>query len=92
MKAFHYSKVICNLNHTIMYLNNQLSQYNDGIFANYLAESKDQAFILDLSNATLLEVIDQLVMMKSKMSPNYGRGFVCLKNNLKIIEPQFSCT
>lgn len=75
-----------------MYLNNQLSQYNDGIFANYLAESKDQAFILDLSNATLLEVIDQLVIMKSKMSPNYGRGFVCLKNNLKIIEQQFNCT
>lgn len=38
-----------------------------------------------------MEVIDQLVMMKSKMSPNYGRGYVCLRNNLRIIEQQFGC-
>lgn len=74
-----------------MLINTQFNNYNDGIFANYLAASKDQAFVLDLSEASLMEVIEQLVMMKSKMSPNYGRGYVCLRNNLRIIEQQFGC-
>ena len=46
-----------------MLINTQFNNYNDGIFANYLAASKDQAFVLDLSEASLMEVIEQLVLM-----------------------------
>lgn len=75
-----------------MYTNAQRDDFSARIFANYLNQTKNQAFVLDLSNASLLEVIDELISMKSKMSPNYGRGFTCLINNLKLIEQQFNCT
>lgn len=75
-----------------MYTNIQRDEYSAKMFADYLDQSKNQTFILDLSNASLMEVIDQLILMKSKISPNYGRGYVCLKNNIKLLEREFNCT
>ena len=61
-------------------------------FGAYLHISKDQLFVLDLSQATLLEVIDEQIKMKQNISPKYGKGLSCLKRHLHIIEEQFGCT
>jgi hypothetical protein len=74
-----------------MYTSVQRDDFSARIFANYLNQTKEQAFVLDLSNASLLEIIDELIAMKSKMSPRYGRGFTCLINNLRLLEKQFNC-
>lgn len=66
--------------------------YTDCGFMSYLNQSQNSVFTLDLSNASLMEVIDELIRMKSKLSPRYGKGFTALKNNLKILEQQFGCT
>lgn len=66
--------------------------YTDGGFFAYLNQSRNDFFTLDLSNATLLEIIDQLVKVKSKMSPNYSKSYKTLIRHLKSIESQFSCT
>lgn len=57
----------------------------------YLAESKNSHFTLDLSEATLLEVIEELIKMKSALSPNYGKNFGSLRFNLSKLEHQFGC-
>lgn len=75
-----------------MYSNAQRDDFSARIFANYLEQTKNQAFVLDLSDSSLLEVIDALIAMKSKMSPNYGKNFSSLINNLKLVEQQFNCT
>ena len=61
-------------------------------FGTYLQISQDQMFVLDLSGATLLEVIDEQIKVKQKLSPKYGKGLSCLKRHLGIIEKQFGCT
>lgn len=61
-------------------------------FGTYLQVSQDQLFVLDLSGATLLEVIDEQIKVKQKLSPKYGKGLSCLKRHLGIIESQFGCT
>ena len=66
--------------------------YTDSDFFSYLNNSQNSIFTLDLSNATLLEVIDELVKMKSKMSPNYAKSFSTLRLHLRGIERQFSCS
>lgn len=61
-------------------------------FGTYLQISKDQLFVLDLSQSTLLEVIEEQIKVKQKLSPKYGKGLSCLKRHLSIIEKQFGCT
>lgn len=69
-----------------------VSSYVDSAFLSYLNQSRDTFFTLDLSNATLLEVIAELIKMKSKMSPNYAKSFSTLIYNLRGIESQFKCS
>ena len=66
--------------------------YTDSDFLSYLNDSKNNIFTLDLSNATLIEVIDELIKMKSKMSPNYAKSFSTLRLHIRGIEKQFSCS
>lgn len=61
-------------------------------FGTYLQISKDQLFVLDLSQATLIEIIDEQIKVKQKLSPKYGKGMSCLKKHLRLIEEQFGCT
>ena len=61
-------------------------------FGAYLHISKDELFVLDLSQATLLEVIEEQIKMKQNLSPRYGKGLSCLKKHLKFIEEQFGCS
>ena len=65
--------------------------YTDSDFFNYLNTSKNSLFTLDLSNASVLEVIDALIKMKSKLSPRYLKSFCSLKLHLENLEKQFNC-
>ena len=71
---------------------NQTSYSPNSDFGAYLHISKDELFVLDLSQSTLLEVIDELIKMKQNISPKYGKGLSCLKRHLRLIEEQFGCT
>lgn len=68
------------------------ASYTDSGFMSYLSQSRDSIFTLDLSNATIIEVVTQLVKMKSKMYPNYAKSFSTLLYHLRGIESQFGCT
>lgn len=69
------------------------SSYNTtSDFGAYLHVSKDELFVLDLSQSSIIEVIDELVKMKQNISPRYGKSISCLKRHLRIIEEQYSCT
>lgn len=68
------------------------ASYTDSGFMSYLSLSRDSIFTLDLSNATIIEVVTQLVKMKSKMYPNYAKSFSTLLYHLRGIESQFGCT
>ena len=61
-------------------------------FGAYLHISKDQHFVLDLSQSSLLEVIEELIRMKQKLSPKYGKGLQFLIRHIRLIEEQFACT
>lgn len=61
-------------------------------FGAYLHISKDQQFILDLSQSTLMEVIDEQIKLKQKLSPKFGKSLSCLKRHLRMIEQQYGCT
>ena len=66
--------------------------YTDSGFLAYLNQSKDSFFALDLSDATLLEVISELIKMKSKMHPTYAKSFSTLIHHLRLLESRFNCT
>lgn len=68
------------------------TSYADSAFLAFLNQSKDSIFTLDLSNATILEVVTHLVKMKSKMYPNYAKSFSTLIHHLRGIESQFGCS
>lgn len=59
-------------------------------FSSYLA--KPQTFMLDLSNHTLLQVIDEMCRIKDVLSPHTTKNHSCLKNQLRGIEREFRCT
>ena len=61
-------------------------------FGAYLKLSKNQQFTLDLSNSSVLEIIEERVKMKQELSPKYGKQFKCLINNISLIEKEFGCS
>ena len=61
-------------------------------FGAYLHISKDHHFVLDLSQATLLEVLEELIKMKQTIFPRYGKSLQFLIRHLRIIETQYGCT
>ena len=72
---------------------NSLNSYSpNSDFGAYLHISRDQQFILDLSQSTILEILDERIKMKEKISPKYGKGIAFLKKHIGIIEEQFGCT
>lgn len=79
--------------HQIMYTTLASRAVNaDCGFMSYLLSSKDVAFTLDLSNASVIQVVKELIKMKSRMSPSYAKSFSTLLFYLNSIEKQFSCT
>ena len=70
-----------------------LSQYSPtSDFGAYLQISREQQFVLDLSQSTLIEVLDELIRMKQTVSPKYGKSLQFLIRHLKLTEDQFGCT
>lgn len=67
------------------------SAYNSNEFGAYLSNSLERMFVLDLSKSTLFEVLDELVKLKSKMQPRYGKQLSCLLHNLGEIQEQYGC-
>lgn len=63
-----------------------MDNYNAADFAAYLSRNTDDMFILDLSNATLIECIHEMIKVKNKTSPKYGKKYSCLLNNLKKLQ------
>lgn len=68
------------------------ASYTDIGFMSYLSLSRESVFTLDLSKATLREVIEEYVKMKSKLSPNYSKSFSTLRYHLSRLEKQFNYT
>ena len=66
--------------------------YSNIDFQNYLSSSKDTVDFLDLSKASILEIIEELIKMKSKISPIYSKSYSSLIYHLKALEKQFNCT
>lgn len=66
--------------------------YSNVDFQNYLSSSKDTVDFLDLSKASILEIIEELIKMKSKISPIYSKSYSSLIYHLKALEKQFNCT
>ena len=44
-------------------------------FGDFLIKSKDNVFTLDLSNSSLIEVIQAMIEVKSKLYPTYHKHF-----------------
>lgn len=66
--------------------------YNSNEFYAYLSNTVEGVFVLDLSKSTLFEVLDELVRLKSKMSPRFEKQLSCLRHNLGEIQLRFGCT
>lgn len=64
--------------------------YNKQTFRDFLSNPFEN-LIIDLSHATLLEVIYTLIEVKNKLSPCYGKHFSSLIHHLKGIQSEFKC-
>lgn len=64
--------------------------YSNAGFESYL-RNPCQMFTIDLSHATLLEAIDKMSEIKSRMSPNYAKRMKSLIYHLKTIQNKFHC-
>lgn len=60
-------------------------------FNAYLQQSRYAAFTLDLSNATLMEVIEHIIVIKEKVYPKYRKQLSCLIKHLEAIQNDFNC-
>lgn len=67
-----------------------LPTYNAGDFAAFL--HTPQTFVLDLSNASILEVIEELCKMKNVVNPKSYKQYSCLKNQLRGLQEAFNVT
>lgn len=67
-----------------------LPTYNAGDFAAFL--STPQTFVLDLSNASILEVIEELCKMKNVVNPKAYKQYSCLKSQLRGLQQTFGVT
>lgn len=65
--------------------------YSPDSFGQYLQKTESELFTLDLSNCSVLEVIEELIKMRSSISPRCYKSYSCLKNSLKSIEQKFGC-
>lgn len=69
-----------------------LFEYNSENFRTYLHSDAECVFTLDLSEATMLEVINEYTKVKSLLSPNFAKQYSGLTHNLKAIQSEFGCT
>lgn len=68
----------------------QALDYNACAFADFLA--KPQKFDLDLSKASINEVIESLISFRMILNPKVYKQYSCLRNQLKEVQKRFHCT
>lgn len=61
-------------------------------FGDYLSSSKDNIFVLNLGNSSVIECIEKMCEIKSRAHPNIRRNYRLLINKLKEVETKFDCT
>lgn len=71
---------------------NNIFNYSADNFKSYLFAEQQEAFILDLSKATVLEVINEYTNIRVKLSPRFKKSYSCLVHNLQLIQSEFGCT
>ena len=72
-----------------------MNNYNENKineFKEYLKSSKNNVFVLDLSNYNLIECINKMCEIKSRSHPNINKNYTLLINKLKEVENKFDCT
>lgn len=67
------------------------TDYNASSFGIFLSQ-RSSVCDIDLSNATLLEVLQAMIQLKSLMSPNYGKKYSSLFHHLNKLQKRFKCT
>lgn len=60
-------------------------------FGDFLFKSKNNVFTLDLSNSSLIEVIQSMIEVKSKLYPTYHKHFWTTFKYLKMLEDVYKC-
>lgn len=85
-QQWYYDTYTVNESESVYGINN----YNQNDFENFFRDPFHDLTI-DLSDATLLEVIDSLISVKNKLSPSYGKHFSSLKFQLKNLQNDFKC-
>ena len=73
------------------FYNGTQPSYSGKDFKDYLNMSRHSTFVLDLSNASVLEIIDELIKMKSKVSPKFYKTYSTLIYNIKALQVEFQC-
>lgn len=71
-------------------IENNYYKGTDG-FRDYLISSKDNMFVLDLSNCTLIECIHKMCEIKSRSHPKICQNYRMLVKKIENIEQQFGC-
>ena len=64
--------------------------YSESGFREFLS-NPFQNLIIDLSNATLLGVIESLIAVKNKLSPRYGKHYSSLVHGITSLQNEFQC-
>lgn len=62
----------------------------DSDLKNYLISTNRDLSSLSLKDKTLLEIIEEMIKVKSKISPNYGKNWSCAKKLIKDLELESS--
>lgn len=60
-------------------------------FGEYLNQSRENMFVLDLSNCSLIECVDKMCEVKVKTHPNIKKKYKLLVSKIKGIEKQYNC-
>ena len=60
-------------------------------FGDYLNQSRENMFVLDLSNCSLIECIDKMCEAKTRAHPNIKKNYKLLISKIKAIEKQYNC-
>lgn len=66
-----------------------VASYDANGFRSFLASP--QVFTLDLSHASIIEIIDKYCHMKSMVSPGVFRSHKCLNKQIRDIQSRFGC-
>lgn len=68
----------------------QALDFNAGDFGTYLATP--QQFDLDLSNASLNDVVECMINYRSILNPKVYKQYSCLKHQLREVQEKYGCT